>query len=107
MKAQTTTILSAILLTVALSSASAFADSLKVSASDLDLTKPVDAATLYYRIAVSARKVCNAESSPWDGQKMKTRNRCIKAVIEDTVADINQPLLTTVHQDTIERVASL
>ena len=106
MKVQLTTILSALMLSFALSGSMADAADRKVDASDLDLRKPVDAEVLYERIQFAARMVCKVEIAPWDPRVVTSYNNCKNAVIEDAVARFNQPLLTAVHRGTIKSVAA-
>lgn len=88
-------------------SGNAFAGDQSVSVTDLDLDNRTDAAVLYTRIQQAARRLCNDEISPWDGQKIKTRDRCIANAVNNAVEQINKPQLTAVHRIEEERVASL
>lgn len=106
MKRQMTTILSVILLSLTFAANLASAGGRTVDASDLDLRKPADAVILYERIQLAARMVCQTESASWDAQVVRTYNRCKSAVIEDAIARFNQPLLTAIHEGTVDKVAS-
>lgn len=106
MNVRVAAILSAILISFSLSVSSADAAERTVDASDLDLRKPADAAILYERIELAARMVCMTDSASWDRQVVRTFNHCKKTVIEDAIARFNQPLLTAVHERTIDKVAS-
>ena len=99
------TVLPALLLSVSLCAGLANAADRKVDASDLDLQDPGDAQILYDRITLSAAMVCRSDSASWDSQVVRHFNRCKTAVIEKAVARFNQPLLTAVHEQTINRVA--
>jgi UrcA family protein len=72
--------------------------SMRIAFSDLDLSKPDDVAELYARIKSGARLVCIDSSSPWDAKRTETIQRCYSAVVDDAVAQVNQPKLTALHQ---------
>ena len=107
MKTQAISMLSTLILTVVLCATPAHAGDGKISATDLDLNNTADAAILYDRIRVAVRRMCDDVMSPWDGQKIKTRNRCVEAALEDVIAAYDNPQLTAVHRKTVERIASL
>ena len=106
MKALLTKIIPGLLLTAVFATA-ANADGTKVDTKGLDLTTLQGARALYARIQSAARRECNADMAPWDGQKIKTRDECVKLIVEDAVTQFNQPLLTSVHKTEVERLASL
>jgi UrcA family protein len=83
------------------------AEGITVDTKGLDLTTLQGAQALYARIESAARRECNANMAPWDGQKIKYRNECVELVVEDAVARFNRPLLTRVHKAEVERLASL
>jgi UrcA family protein len=106
MKRHLTKILPGLLLITAFVT-TADADGITVDTKGLDLTTQQGAEALYGRIQSAAKRECNADMAPWDGQKIKTRDECVKLVVEDAVAQFNQPLLTSVHKAQVERLASL
>ncbi|HEY4644773.1 MAG TPA: UrcA family protein [Steroidobacteraceae bacterium] len=71
---------------------------MRIGFSDLDLSKTDDVAELYARIKNGARLVCVDSSSPWDAKRTESIKRCYSAVLDDAVAQINQPKLTALHQ---------
>ena len=107
MKTNKTTIIAGLLLTALFAATTVNADSMKVSTQGLDLTTQQGAEQLYERIQAAARRVCNADTAPWDGQKIKSRDECVGLVVEDAVAQFNRPLLTSIHKARVERMASL
>lgn len=107
MKTNITTTIAGLLLTALFAATTANADSMKVNTRGLDVTTPQGAEQLYERIQAAAKRVCNADTAPWDGQKIKTRNRCVESAVDDAVAQFNRPLLTSIHKARIERMASL
>jgi UrcA family protein len=72
--------------------------SMRIGFADLDLSKTDDVAELYSRIKIGARLVCIDSSSPWDAKRTETIERCYSAVVDDAVAQINQPKLTALHE---------
>jgi UrcA family protein len=79
--------------------------SIEVSYAELDLTKPAGAQTLYERIKKAAYTVCGAYDSPmaWN---YPAKTQCLKTAIDDAVAKVNSPLLTSLHRNENTRVAS-
>lgn len=106
MKRSITTVLSAMLMSASLCANLANAADSRVDASDLDLRNPADAEILYERITRAAGRVCRSDKASWDAKVQKNYNRCKKIVIDDAVARFNQPLLTAVHEGTVEKVAT-
>ena len=76
--------------------------SVKVSFSDLDLTKPQGAAALYARIRNAARSVCG----PVDGHLLEEKaawTECVNAAIGDAVATVGNANLTNYYQPKTNR----
>lgn len=103
-RALTRALLAASLLTTvssltALPAAAADSDShsMVVRYSDLDITQPKDALTLYSRITEAATRVCPALISA-DLQSTGRMRGCVNKAIADSVAKINQPALTAVYE---------
>jgi UrcA family protein len=94
-----------------LASASSFATtingerSIKVSYGELDLSKPAGAEALYRRIRKAAFVVCGAQDSPMPWS-YTARTQCFKSAIDDAVAKVNSPLLTSLHRNENTRLAS-
>ena len=105
MRHRVKTVLSAVLLAASLCAGAANAADRKVNASDLDLRDPGDAVILYERIKLAAAIVCRSDSASWDSQVVRHFNHCRKVVIEKAVASFDQPLLTAVHEQTINKLA--
>jgi UrcA family protein len=81
------------------------ARSIKVSYSELDLTKPTGAEALYRRIRKAAFTVCGAYDSPmpWN---YTAKSQCFKSAVDDAVSKVNSPLLTSLHRNENTRLAS-
>lgn len=79
--------------------------SIKVSYSELDLTKPAGAEALYRRIRKAAFIVCGAYDSPMP-LNYTAKSQCFKSAIDEAVSKVNSPLLTSLHQDENTRLAS-
>jgi UrcA family protein len=93
-----------------LASASSFATtsgarSMKVSYGELDLSKSSGAETLYRRIKKAAYVVCGAYDSPMPWI-YTAKSQCFKTAVDDAVAKVNSPLLTSVHRNENTRLAS-
>ena len=79
--------------------------SVKVSFGELDITKPAGAQALYKKIRKAAFVVCGAQDSPMPWS-FTARNECFKTAVDDAVAKVNSPLLTSLHRDEKTRLAS-
>ena len=71
-----------------------------VSFRDLDLSTASGAEALYERIAAAAREVCR-------GAELNAIHECREIAIEDAVKGVGNPLLSSVHRSTVERVENL
>jgi UrcA family protein len=69
--------------------------SVTVKYSDLDLSTPSGAHTLYSRISGAARTVCGYAGTDFIDQAIW--KGCYRGAIADAVAKVNSPLLTAVH----------
>ena len=69
--------------------------SVTVKYSDLDLSTPSGAHTLYTRISGAARTVCGYEGTDFIDQAIW--KGCYRGAIADAVAKVNSPMLTAVH----------
>ncbi len=67
-----------------------------VRSSDLDLQRPVDAQTLFERVAEASIQACGGTPDFRDTPRIAAFDQCRKAVITRTVRQLNQPLLTEV-----------
>lgn len=79
--------------------------SVKVSYSELDITKPAGAQALYKRIRKAAFAVCGAYDSPMPWY-YTARSQCFKTAVDDAVGKVNSPLLTSLHNNENTRLAS-
>jgi UrcA family protein len=68
-----------------------------VSYADLDLSRPAGAATLYARIRSAAHAVCEPQMTT-DLWTYTYSQRCTRDAIARAVADVNAPLLVTLHR---------
>jgi UrcA family protein len=60
--------------------------------SDLNLSKPAEAAELYVRIKIAAQEVCRR----FDGRDLQSQNyfhQCVHQAIVDAVAKVDRPTL--------------
>lgn len=64
---------------------------------DLDLTRHADVETLYARITAAANRVCG-RASPIELRKLQITKACRERAIADAVEQVNQPVLTALHQ---------
>jgi UrcA family protein len=69
----------------------------KVSFRDLDLTTANGAQALYGRLMGAAREVCR-------GADLGSINACRTRAVDDAVRTIGNPLLSSIHRSTVERV---
>jgi UrcA family protein len=69
----------------------------RVSFADLDLTRAAAAATLYSRIHIAARQVCEPAVGAPILKALEPTHRCIEAAITRAVADVNAPALTNYY----------
>jgi UrcA family protein len=71
-----------------------------VSFRDLDLSTASGAEALYERITAAARVVCRS-AEPAE------KSACRAKAVDDAVAGVASPLLSSVHRSTVERVEEL
>ncbi len=64
---------------------------------DLDITRSAGAATLYARITVAARAVCEPSLSIRELGFSSQTQECQEQAIEHAVTDVNTPALTSYH----------
>jgi UrcA family protein len=69
----------------------------RVSFADLDLSRDAGAATLYARIHVAARQVCEPAYGTFAWKLLEPTSRCIELAITRAVADVNAPALTSYY----------
>lgn len=98
--------LPALILSTVLATSATFADC-DQARNTKGLTDTAEAVIVYDRIRAAARRACSNAMSPWDGRKIKTRNRCVEVAVDEAVALYDQPLLTAVHRASVEGMASL
>jgi UrcA family protein len=71
-----------------------------VSFRDLDLSTAEGAQALYDRIAGAARVVCR-------GTEIAAMHACRARAVDDAVKAVGNPLLSSLHRSTVERVEGL
>jgi UrcA family protein len=71
---------------------------------DLDIQNPTDAKTLYHRIRVAARDVCDTHSRDWF--EREAGHACIERATDDAVRKVNAPALTKLRFGDDVRLAS-
>lgn len=71
-----------------------------VSLRDLDLSTVQGAEALYGRIASAARVVCR-------GAEIASIHACRARAIEDAVGAVGNPLLSSLHRSTVQRIEGL
>jgi UrcA family protein len=76
-----------------------------VSYSDLDLSKPAGAQTLYKRIKAAASHVCGSRGHYTRLESRKVWRGCYDTAIADAVAQIDRPSLTALHKEAADRAA--
>jgi UrcA family protein len=69
-----------------------------VNFADLDLTRSAGVAALYARIQLAARHVCEPVVPRDLGSEQRGR-ACAAHAVEQAVADVNAPQLTSYHQE--------
>jgi UrcA family protein len=79
--------------------------SVKISFAELDISKPAGAQALYKRIRKAAFVVCGAYDSPMPWY-YTAKTECFKTAVDDAVAKVNSPLLTSLHTNENTRLAS-
>ena len=74
------------------------ARSIVVRYSDLDLSRPKDARTLYYRLNAAARSVCTNIGVQEDNlASLSEYHRCIRNAVTNAVASVGSEQLTELH----------
>lgn len=74
------------------------ARSVVVRYSDLDLSRPKDARTLYYRLHAAARSVCTNIGVQEDNlASLSEYHRCIRDAVTNAVASVGSERLTELH----------
>lgn len=63
--------------------------------SDLNIGNADGAATLYSRITIAAREVCEPELSSWQVAFTRDTYRCRQQSVERAVSEVNAPALTS------------
>ena len=72
--------------------------SVRVDFADLDLTSPAGAEHLYRRLSIAARDVCGDDSEIVDLNQLAAIHACRSEALEDAVATVNRPLLTSAFE---------
>jgi UrcA family protein len=79
--------------------------SVTIRYTDLDLSKPAGAETLYRRIQAAARTVCGVYKAK-DLQQIAFARDCYTATVASAVMTINRPLVTALHRSRGARTAT-
>ncbi|HEY0683272.1 MAG TPA: UrcA family protein [Steroidobacter sp.] len=73
--------------------------SIKVSYSDLDISKSSGLELLYSRIQHAARSVCSFDDqAPMELAKGQAVRTCYRSAVDNAVSQINRPMLTALHR---------
>ena len=72
--------------------------SLRITVSDLDLSKNADVATLYARIRSAAQKACGADVVTGSRLVSHGMRQCVGQAVDGTVAQMNNPTLSAYHK---------
>jgi len=88
---------------MALSASAAFANDIPtaplaqtVNFAQLDMSQPAAAEQLYQKLNATAKQVCEPVNGGQIRQKAEYR-ACVSETLANAVADVNKPLLTSVH----------
>ena len=65
--------------------------------SDLNLSQPQDAATLYNRIQRAARKACENDEAP-SLARLRQFHKCVDQAVTNAVAQVSSRQLTEIHE---------
>ena len=72
--------------------------SLRITVSDLNLTKSADVATLYARIKSAAQKTCGTDIVTGSRLESHGMKQCVAQAVDGTVAQLNNPTLSAYHK---------
>jgi UrcA family protein len=72
--------------------------SLRITVSDLDLSKSTDVATLYSRIKSAAVQACGADVVTGSRLPSGSKKQCLTQAVDGAVAQINNPSLSAYHK---------
>lgn len=78
--------------------ADATTQSLRISASDLDLSKSSDVATLYARIRSAAQHACGTDVVTGSRLPTSSKQRCVAQAVDGAVTQINNASLSAYHK---------
>ena len=74
------------------------AHSLRISVSDLDLSKNSDVATLYARIKAAAEQACGADVVTGSRLPSGSKKQCMTQAVDGAVSQINNASLSAYHK---------
>jgi len=74
------------------------AQTLRISVSDLDLSKTSDVATLYARIKSAAQQACGADVVTGSRLTSSSKKQCTKQAVDGAVSSINNASLSAFHK---------
>jgi len=72
--------------------------SLRISVSDLDLSKSSDVATLYARIRSAAKQACGTDVVTGSRLPTISKNQCVTQAVDGAVSQINNASLSAYHK---------
>ena len=72
--------------------------SVRISVSDLDLSKSADVATLYHRIRNAAEKTCGSDYVTGSRLSSDSKNQCVAQAVDGAVAQMHNPSLAAHHK---------
>jgi UrcA family protein len=75
-----------------------FTPSVTVRFADLNLSSPEGNRVLYARLRKAAQTVCGTRYSVWDHGRVRAWNECFRATVDYAVAQINTPMLISLHK---------
>jgi UrcA family protein len=79
---------------------------IKIRYSDLNLSTPEGARALYTRIRAAADEICGPNFADWyPGNRNKYRE-CYRKTVDAAVKHVDQPMLTSLHEQQRTMVAS-
>jgi UrcA family protein len=71
---------------------------LRLNASDLDLNKSADVATLYRRIKNAAQQACGTDVVTGSHLGSQSKKQCMSEAVDTAVSQINNPSLSAYHK---------
>jgi UrcA family protein len=83
--------------------ATSFADSVKVSYRDLDLSTPGDAVLMLHRLEAAATEACGADRTSLREYRLTVeRSTCHRTSMDKAVTALGAPAVTTIYEDRVQ-----